>query len=144
MKRVAVKRIIKELSKLERYEYPTEQSSVFLLPDGNMFGCNVIFSHVKMLEKIVGKKLDVKEYFKHLVKLNMIRLDVDNSILYISINTEIMSKEQIDTLKKIIGTGKHDDYIIDMDGSHTIPYKILPRNSPDWLTLRKAYEILSL
>ena len=36
MEKIPIKKILKELNNLKEYEYPIEQSSVFLLPSGKM------------------------------------------------------------------------------------------------------------
>ena len=52
-----INKILSGLSKLREYEYPTEQSSVFVLPNGKMYGHDIIFDHCHIFENILGKKL---------------------------------------------------------------------------------------
>ena len=109
---IQVQKILKELNKLPKYKYPPEQSSVFLLPDGKMVGSDIIFNHNAMLEKIVGIKLCLQLFFKHLVALRILKLDVDDSILYININTYTTKKQQT-VLKNLRRSGKYKDYALD-------------------------------
>ena len=139
MERIPVKKILKELGKLKEYDYPTEQSSVFLLPNGKFVGKDLIFSHGEMLEKIIGKKLPVREYFRYLVKLQVIRLVVDNSDLYININIKV-TKLQKTNLRKIIRSGRYKDYAIDTYGFYTQDYT----SKTTHVFLRDIYKILDL
>ena len=139
MGRIPVKKILKELGKLKEYDYPTEQSSVFLLPNGRFVGKDLIFSHGEMLEKIIGKKLPVREHFRYLVKLQVIRLVVDNSDLYININVKV-TKLQKTNLRKIIRSGRYKDYAIDTYGVYTQDYT----SKTTHVFLRDIYKILDL
>ena len=121
MARIPVKKILNELGKLKEYEYPTEQSSVFLLPDGRFVGKDLIFSHGEMLEKIVEKKLPVREYFRHLVRLDVVRLTVADSDLYINVNMNVTEKQKT-SLRKIVHSGKYKNYAIDTYGFYTKNY----------------------
>lgn len=121
MARIATKKILNELSKLQEYDYPTEQSSVFILPDGKMVGSNKIFNHGKMLEQIIGEDLDVKKFFRYLVATRVVRLVVDDSILYININTHLTNKQK-NILKKLRKHSKYDDFAVDMYGYHLHTY----------------------
>ena len=105
------KEILNELGKLKRYEYPTEQSSIFLLPNGKMTGGDVIFDHHRMLGDIIGE-LDTWEFFTHLAVMQIVKLVVDDSILYIKVSTRV-TKIQKTTLRKLLKCGKYKDYSID-------------------------------
>ena len=109
---IPAQKILKELNKLTRYKYPPEQSSVFLLPDGKMVGNDILFNHCMMLEKIVGIKLGIHLFFKHVVALRVIKLDVDDSVLYINLNTYTTKKQQT-VLKNLGKSGKYKDYALD-------------------------------
>ena len=109
--KISVKEILGKLGNLKTYEYPTEQSSVFLLPDGIMTGSDVIFDHHKMLVEIIGE-LDVWEFFMHLAVMQIVKLVVDDSVLYININTRV-TKIQQTTLRNLLKCGKYKDYSID-------------------------------
>ena len=109
---IPVQKILKELNKLPKYKYPPEQSSAFLLPDGKMVGSDIIFNHNAILEKIVGTKLGVPLFAHHLVALRMIKLDVDDSILYINLNTHTTKKQET-VLKNLGKSGKYKHYALD-------------------------------
>ena len=108
---ILVKEILNELSKLKTYEYPTEQSSIFLLPDGKMTGSDAIFDHHRMLNEIIGE-LDTWEFFMHLAVMKIVKLVVDDSILYINVNT-CVTEIQKTTLRRLLKCGKYKDYSID-------------------------------
>ena len=108
---IQVKEILNWLDKLKTYEYPTEQSSVFLLPDGKMTGSDVIFDHHRMLGEIIGE-LDTWEFFMHLAVMQIVKLVVDDSVLYININTSV-TKIQQTILRNLLKCGKYKDYSID-------------------------------
>ena len=123
---IPVQKILKELNKLPKYKYPPEQSSVFILPDGKMVGSDIIFNHNAILEKIVGIKLGIQLFFKHIVALRMIKLDVDDSVLYINLNT-YTTKKQETVLKNLGKSGKYKDYALDtymrfIDSKTDVPF----------------------
>ena len=107
-----VEKLLKELPKLQEYEYPTEQSSIFLLPNGKMYGHDIIFDHCNIFENILGKKLESAEFFKYLIKSYAIRLIVDDSVLYININTP-MSTQQKKVMKNLVKSNKYKNCVID-------------------------------
>lgn len=109
--KILIKEILNELGNLKTYEYPTEQSSVFLLPDGKMTGSDVIFDHHRMLGEIIGE-LDTWEFFTHLAAMQIVKLVVDDSILYIKVSTRV-TKIQKTTLRNLLKCGKYKDYSID-------------------------------
>lgn len=138
MDKIVVDKILKKLDQLPEYVYPTEQSSVFLLPNGKMVGSDILFNHHKMLENIIGKKLDVYEFFKYLNMLQLIRFIVDDSILHVNINSSV-TKDQKTILKML---GKYEKYVgcfIDTYSSYGIKY--MKKNK---LTLQYLYDLLGL
>ena len=136
--KIPVQEILQELDKLPEYKYPTEQSSIFLLPDGKMVGSNILFSHHKILEKTVGVKLNTGEFFKHLVAMRIVRLTVDDSILYVNINTYV-TKEQKVILRKFCKSKKYKDCVVDSYGRYTysVTNKITSEYEYDVLGLKK-------
>ena len=132
MANIPAVKILEELSKLKEYEYPTEQSSVFLLPNGKMVGNDILFNHVKALEKIFRRKLNIEEALECLASLQIVNLNVDDSILYINILALATEKQKV-VLKKLGKSNKYNDCVIDMydyltakyvnDGELTMPYR---------------------
>ena len=62
MSKIHVQKMLKDLNTLPEYDYPTEQSSIFLLSDGKMVGSDIIFSQSKILEKIIGIGLNTQTF----------------------------------------------------------------------------------
>ena len=116
--KIPAQEILKELDKLPEYEYPTEPSSIFLLPNGKMVGSDVLFNHHKVLVGIIGVKLSTHAFFKHLVAMRIVRLTVDDSILYVNINTYV-TKKQKEVLKKLRKSKKYKEFIVDTHGKYT-------------------------
>lgn len=116
--KIPAQEILKELDKLPEYEYPTEQSSIFLLPNGKMVGSNVLFNHHKVLVGIIGVKLSTHGFFKHLVAMRIVRLTVDDSVLYININIHVTKKQKA-VLKKLRKSKKYKELVIDTHGRYT-------------------------
>ena len=84
-----------------------------------MVGCDTVFRHAKILEKIIGIKLSKKTLFRHLVALRAIKLDVAYSVLYININSHMhITAEQKTVLKKLRDSKKYKDYTVDSYAYH--------------------------
>ena len=118
LSKIPAQEILKELDKLLEYEYPTEQSSIFLLPSGKMVGSGVLFNHHKILVRIIGVNLSTHEFFKHLVAMRIVRLTVDDSIVYTNINIHV-TKKQKTVLKKLRKSKKYKEFVVDTNGSYT-------------------------
>ena len=118
LSKIPTQEILKELDKLPEYEYPTEQSSIFLLPNGKMVGSNVLFNHHKVLVGIISVKLSTHGFFKHLVAMRIVRLTVDDSVLYININIHVTKKQKA-VLKKLRKSKKYKEFVIDTHGKYT-------------------------
>lgn len=135
LEKIPVTKILKELDKLPEYNLPTEQSSTFILPNGKIVGSDIIFNHLKMLEKIIGK-LDRDEYFKHLLMLRVVKLVVDDSVLYININTHV-TDEQKAVLEKLRKCDEYNEYAVDTYGGEV-------RTKKSILDYDYIYKILDL
>lgn len=135
LEKIPVTKILKELDKLPEYDLPTEQSSTFILPNGKIVGSDIIFNHLKMLEKIIGK-LDRDEYFKHLLMLRVVKLVVDDSVLYININTYV-TDEQKAVLEKLRKCDEYNEYAVDTYGGEV-------RTKKSILDYDYIYKILDL
>lgn len=118
LSKIPAQKILKELDKLQEYEYPTEQSSIFLLPSGKMVGSDMLFNHHKILVGITGVNLSTHEFFKHLVAMRIVRLVVDDAVLYVNINIYVTKKQKM-VLKKLRKSKKYKDYSIETHGEYT-------------------------
>lgn len=134
--KVPTEKILKELYKLPEYEYPVEQSSMFLLPNGKMVGSDIIFNQQKMMENIVGK-INANEFFCILAATQCVKLTVDDSILYVTINAYITNKQE-QVLKNLIKNKRYSDVVADISRYASAKIK------EGEITKEEIYDILEL
>ena len=109
MIQIPIKKILRELGKLEEYNYPIGDYSLFILPDGRMVGTSGNFKHQLIFEKILKCKItDNQEFINILIAINCIKVITNNfSCLYVDIVTPV-TVEQKHTLE---GLGMYSKYI---------------------------------
>lgn len=73
-----------KITTLNEYYYPSYRCSLFLLPDGRMFGSDILYDHKDMLETILKRKIDNEDDVTDIItKGNVSRLVTNNKLLAI-------------------------------------------------------------
>ena len=117
--------------KHDEYHYTDNVCSLFLLPDGLMFGTDKLCNHVAMVTEILGKKVSTREFITLLANSKIIRLVTGGSppVIYIDCVFDPTAK-QITTMRDLVKYGKYDEILIE-----THP-RIIP-NSPSENQIRR-------
>ena len=109
-----VKKILRGLGKLKEYYYPTgaDYYSLFILPNGRMFGTEKLGDHDSMFEKILKRKLkSTQEFVDILIDINCVKIIISGGKqLQIDIVTP-PTTEQKHTLEGLSMCGKYDVYV---------------------------------
>ena len=108
------KTIWKKISAYDEFFYPIGETSMFLLPDGRLFGKHGIFAHQDMLKEIFEKKIKTPEMFTLMTKYELIRVIINKSNTLFINTTIIPSVEQRDTLESLVVCGKYKECFVDV------------------------------
>ena len=99
MGKIPVKKILKELGKLDKYDYPGSLYSLFILPDGRMVGIRGMLQHQSILEEILNRKITVKEFVDICVATGCIKVGI-NHVSHLSVDIAVpATREQKYTLE---------------------------------------------
>lgn len=96
MEKIPIKKILNGLSKLEKYDYPVGEHSLFILPNGNMVGVEGISQHQTILERILKRKLtSTREQIDIIIATGCIRIIISKiSRLYVDIPIPVTTEQK--------------------------------------------------
>ena len=113
MKKTPVKRILKELGKLDEYNYPIGQYSLFILPDGRMVGTRGVVKHQSIFDEILKCKSTDKEFINILVDIRCAKITISNETdLSVDVVTP-PTREQKATIEGLGMCSKYDRIFVD-------------------------------
>ena len=109
---VKLANILKQLKQHDEYHYPAYDCSLFMLPDGSMFGMRGVLQHNSMLKLIFKQELIFDEFINIMTEAKLIRIVVKYPMLQINIITSPTSS-QITALRGLVECGKYENFFID-------------------------------
>lgn len=127
--------LLKKLSKLEEYYYPTTTCSLFLLPDGKLVGADNLFQHRKILEQLMNRKIpNDQDAIDILIKTCVSRIIInDYNVLHVNLLV-YPTQEQKFTLEGLGMCGKYSEIVVDIND------KLAP-NAPSWRMVSRLFEM---
>ena len=103
----------------KEYHYPTIVCSLFVMPDGKMYGVSKQEKHFPMMEEMLCRKIDEDEFLPLIAKSKICRIIVNsNPDLYID-SLHDPSREQVKTLKDLVRYGKYKHIEVGTSLFHT-------------------------
>ena len=113
-----MKKILSELGKMDEYDYPTGEYSLFILPDGRMVGVDQLMCHKPILEKIPKRKIESnQEFYEIFAEIRTIRVTVSGVNIYVDISVPC-SNEQKYTLEGFYMCSKYETFFVDTPHEH--------------------------
>lgn len=117
----------KKIATLNEYYYPDTRCTLFLLPDGRMYGTSKLFDHKHMLETLLKEKIDNDGMVTDILKKNNISTVVtyDNLLSIYLVGYPTNTQRKI--LREIVDYGHYDRFNFDcaIDGKdHNLIHKL--------------------
>ena len=108
---------LKKIKQYEEYADPAHDCSMFMLPDGSMFGMWGIFQHNTMVETIFPGKLILEKAWRDIMILTkVIRIVISHGDLHIEIFADLTC-EQIRALRGLVNCGKYSHVYVECHGA---------------------------
>ena len=105
------KKLLRKIPKLyNEYYYPTDKHSLFLMPDGKLYGKSGLMQHSDMVEEMIGRKVDDPEFIRLMAEANLCRVNINRG-LYLDCMADPTSK-QIATLRDLVNYGNYFNTVI--------------------------------
>ena len=105
---ITVKKLLNRLGKMDAYDYPIGDYSLYMLPNGKLIGKNGIMEHDSVLEDILKRKLkSVQEFYDIMVAIKTIRITIESSMLYVDMCVPY-SMDQKQALQGLYMSGKYN------------------------------------
>ena len=105
--------IQEKIKTLNEYYFPSYKCSLFLLPDGRMFGSNDLYDHKNMLETILKRKISNEDMLTKLItKCNISRIVTNNKLLAVYL-PDYPTNSQRKLLREMIDSGTYENFNFD-------------------------------
>ena len=106
------KKLLRKIPLYNEYYYPNSGCSLFLMPDGRLYGKPGIMQHESMFEEMLGRKVDDRKFMKLMAESNISRIIVNNKpMLHLDCMADPTSM-QIATLRDLVNYGNYWKVVI--------------------------------